>query len=119
MKGVFRTSVILVAPARQGWIRAFRSFKEVPAGVRRALIRSTSGRNAATLVIADQGGRREIAKAMQGQPARIPVELADRLRQAARQRASTRRFGGPLVRLWLAAALLGAGGLALWLLSSR
>jgi len=119
MKGVFRTSVILVAPARQGWIRAFRSFKEVPAGVRRALIRSTSGRYAATLVIADQGGRQEIAKAMRGQPARIPVELADRLRQSARQRESVRRLDSPLIRLWLAAALLGAGGLAWWLLATR
>jgi hypothetical protein len=46
----------------------YRSVDEVPAGLRTKLLKSTNGANSATILIADQRGRKEIAKAMRNLP---------------------------------------------------
>ena len=46
----------------------YRSVKDVPAPLRRKLLKCTNGLNAATILIADQRGREEIARAMQNLP---------------------------------------------------
>jgi hypothetical protein len=42
--------------------------EEVPAGLRTKLLKFTNGANSATILIADQRGRKEIAKAMKNLP---------------------------------------------------
>jgi hypothetical protein len=60
--GVFQTSTVLIFES--GGSKMFGSVQEVPARLRTRLLRSTNGSNAATILIADRRGRREIAKAM-------------------------------------------------------
>ena len=64
--GVFQTSTVLIS--ERGRDRVYRSVEDVPARLRARLQRSTSGSNAATILIADRGGRREISKAMRNLP---------------------------------------------------
>jgi hypothetical protein len=49
----------------------YRSVQEVPAALRRQLLKSTNGLNAATILIADRSGREEIARAIQNLPSRL------------------------------------------------
>ena len=65
--GVFQTSTVLIS--ERGRDRVYRSVKDVPARLRARLQSSTSGSNAATIMIADRRGRQEITKAMRNQPA--------------------------------------------------
>jgi hypothetical protein len=46
----------------------YRSVEEVPAPLRTKLIESTNGDNARTILIYDERGRREIAKALRAMP---------------------------------------------------
>jgi hypothetical protein len=69
MPEVLRTSTVFISAS--GTDRVFRSFEEVPAGMRSRLLKSTSGVNATTFFIADRRGRREIAKALR----RFPMPL--------------------------------------------
>lgn len=55
-----RTSTIIVSIG--GRTKCFRSFAEVPPGLRRRIAQTTAGGNSATLVIADEKGREEILK---------------------------------------------------------
>jgi hypothetical protein len=109
--GVFQTSTVLVFSS--GSEGVYRSVEEVPAPLRARLLRSTSGVNSATLLIADRRGRREIARAMRGMPAPLQRRLVDALLAA----------GGPLKRLRLtldqkisaAALLLSLASIMIWL----
>ena len=67
--GVLKTSTILIAAGEKRSI--YRSVKEVPAGLRRRLLKSTNGLNSATILIADRRGREEIAKAVRSLPGSI------------------------------------------------
>jgi hypothetical protein len=62
---VYRTSTVLISQAGG---RVYHSVEEAPEGLRAQLKRSLSGANAATILIADRRGRREIAKALRGLP---------------------------------------------------
>ncbi|HEY1342770.1 MAG TPA: hypothetical protein VGF59_34945 [Bryobacteraceae bacterium] len=64
--GVFQTSTVLISSG--GADLVYRSVDEVPARLRTKLIKSTNGSNAATILIADRRGRKEIAKAMHKLP---------------------------------------------------
>ena len=66
--GLFQTSIVLVCAGRAH--RAYRSVDQVPVPLRTRLLRSTSGANSATILIADRGGREQIAKAMRRLPVR-------------------------------------------------
>src|SRR5215470_17535076 len=64
--GLFQTSTVLISVG--GADHVFRSVEEVPTALRSRLLKSTNGANSATILIADQRGRREIAKAMRNLP---------------------------------------------------
>jgi hypothetical protein len=64
--GVFQTSTVLISSGGSDLV--YRSVEEVPATLRTKLLKSTNGSNAATILIADRRGRKEIARAMQGRP---------------------------------------------------
>ncbi|HEY2018349.1 MAG TPA: hypothetical protein VGH38_32815 [Bryobacteraceae bacterium] len=64
--GLFQTSTVLISAG--GADLVYRSVEEVPARLRTRLLKSTNGANSATILIADQRGRKEIAKAMRSLP---------------------------------------------------
>jgi predicted amidophosphoribosyltransferase len=64
--GLFQTSTVLISAG--GADLVYRSVDEVPARLRTQLLKSTNGANSATILIADQRGRKEIAKAMRKLP---------------------------------------------------
>jgi hypothetical protein len=67
VKGIVKTSTILISAGEMQ--NVYRSVDEVPDSLKRQLLRSTSGLNSATIVIADRQGRKEIAKAIRNLPA--------------------------------------------------
>jgi hypothetical protein len=107
-----KTSTILISAGETDAV--YRSVKEMPALLRRRLLKSTNGLNSATILIADRRGRQEIARAIQN----LPSSLQRRFLKPFREEPD-----GP--RAWLQqphvktviAALLGAGStLAIWLM---
>src|SRR5436305_1207928 len=64
--GLFQTSTVLISSGASD--RVYRSVDEVPARLRTRLLKSTNGANSATILIADQRGRKEITKAMRHLP---------------------------------------------------
>ncbi len=64
--GVFQTSAVLIAAG--GSQRFYHSKDEVPSRLRTRLEKSTNGLNSATIVIADRGGRRQIARVLRSLP---------------------------------------------------
>jgi len=64
--GLFQTSTVMISAG--GADLVYRSVDEVPASLRTQLLKSTNGANSATILIADQRGRKEIAKAMRKLP---------------------------------------------------
>ena len=108
--GVMRSSTILISAGETDAV--YRSVKEVPAPLRRKLLKSTNGLNAATILIADRRGREEIARAIQN----LPSSLQRRFMKPFRDEPDG-------LRAWLArppvkaaiAWLLGVGSaLAIW-----
>jgi len=67
IKGIVKSSTILISAGETQ--NVYRSVEEVPDSLKRQLLRSTSGLNSATIVIADREGRKEIAKAIRNLPA--------------------------------------------------
>jgi len=109
--GVMKSSTILISAGETDAV--YRSVKEVPAPLRRKLLKSTNGLNSATILIADRRGREEIARAIQN----LPTSLQRRFLRPFREEPDG-------VRAWLMrppvkaaiAWLLGAGTVALiWL----
>jgi len=92
-----RTSVILVAVGSR--VEAYPSLEDVPPELRGKLIKSTSGDDAATILIADRKGREAVLRSL-------------------RQTAPGRRTPGDWLRTWGSILLCGAAGLALWLLAT-
>ena len=110
--GVLKSSTILISAGDTDAV--YRSVKEVPAPLRRKLLKSTNGLNAATILIADRRGREEIARAIRN----LPSSLQRRFMKPLREEPEG-------VRAWLLrptvkaaiAWLLGAGSaLAIWFL---
>ena len=58
--GLFQTSTVLISTG--GADLVYRTVEEIPSGLRTRLLKSTSGGNSGTIVIADRRGRKEIAK---------------------------------------------------------
>jgi hypothetical protein len=75
VKGMYQTSTVLISAG--GADLVYRSVDEVPVALRTRLIESTSGDNARTILIYDERGRQEIAKAMRNLPAPAPRGLLD------------------------------------------
>jgi hypothetical protein len=59
--GLFQTSTVLISSG--GAELVYRTVEEIPPGLRTRLLKSTSGGNSGTILIADRRGRQEIAKA--------------------------------------------------------
>ena len=77
MKGMYQSSTVLISAG--GADLVYRSVEEVPASLRTRLLESTNGANSATILIADQRGRREITKAMRALPGQAQRRLLDSL----------------------------------------
>lgn len=67
--GVMTSSTILISAGETDAV--YRSVKEVPAPLRRKLLKSTNGLNSATILIADRRGREEIARAIHNLPSSL------------------------------------------------
>jgi hypothetical protein len=108
--GVMKSSMILISAG--GTDAVYRSVKEVPAPLRRMLLRSTNGLNAATILIADRRGREEIARAIRN----LPSSLQRRFLRPFREEPEGPRawLMQPRVKMAIA-GLLGAGSaLLVW-----
>ena len=110
-----KTSTILISAG--DITKVYRSVQEVPPRLRRKLLESTSGVNSATVLIADEGGRKQIMRSLQGLPTPLESRLLGSMIAKVRENEADkpRRFG------WRQAsevALIGAIGLCLWLLAA-
>ncbi|MGB9455088.1 MAG: hypothetical protein WCB12_03535 [Bryobacteraceae bacterium] len=74
-KGMYQTSTVLISAG--GADLVYRSVEEVPASLRNRLIESTNGDNSRTILIYDERGRREIARAMRALPGPSQQRLLD------------------------------------------
>jgi len=74
-RGMYQSSTVLISAG--GADLVYRSVDEVPAPLRTKLIESTNSGNSGTILIADQRGRREIAKAMRSLPGTSQRRLFD------------------------------------------
>ena len=110
--GVMKSSTILISVGETDAV--YRSVKEVPAPLRRKLLKSTNGLNSATILIADRRGREEIQRAIKNLPSSLQRGFLNPLREEP---------DGP--RSWLVRpavkavilGLLGAGSaLAIWVM---
>jgi hypothetical protein len=76
--GVMKTSAVMVASGGSRFV--YGSIREVPEPLRTQVIRSTSGRNSGTILIADRRGKEEIERAARAQRGRpIPAVIEGRL----------------------------------------
>lgn len=110
--GVMKSSTILISSGETDAV--YRSVKEVPAPLRRKLLKSTNGINAATILIADRKGREEIARAIQN----LPSSLQRRFLKPFREEPEGARawIVQPRVRFAIAALLGAASMLVIWFL---
>jgi hypothetical protein len=108
--GVLKSSTILISSG--GTAAVYRSVKEVPPPLRRKLLKSTNGLNAATILIADRRGREEIARAIQNLPSSLQRRFLNPLGEAPQGMAGW--LARPPVKTVIA-WLLGAGSvLVIW-----
>jgi len=109
-------STILISSGEK--TKVYRSVHEVPLTLRKKLVETTSGRNAATLLIADENGRQEILKSLEGLPTAVQTRWLRSLLSSSAQPSRART----ILRHWRQVAefaVLGAIGLLLWLLTSH
>lgn len=117
-----KSSTIFISA--EGATKVYRSVEDVPERLRRRLVESTQGVNAATILIADKRGREELVRALQGRPSDLQCRVVDTLRSrkrgdsAAANRKS--RWSIPLwqrlksVRTWIELLVPVAVGASLW-----
>jgi hypothetical protein len=111
-----RSSTIFIATSEG--MQVYRSLDEIPQPLRRKLLQTTRSMNSATILIADRRGRKELVRALQGEPSELRCRLIEALR--ARQtpgswsyhRALRSRFGS--LRMWLKVLLPLAASVSLW-----
>ncbi|HWU40574.1 MAG TPA: hypothetical protein VN203_23255 [Candidatus Acidoferrum sp.] len=99
-----KTSTIFISVGPK--MSIYRSVDDVPPRLRRKLHESTTGINAATILIADRKGREEIVKALQGLPSGL------RPRTSRMGRKSARKMDW---KTWAEILLPGLVGLLIWL----
>jgi hypothetical protein len=115
LDAVIKTSTIFISTA--GGSGIFSSIDEVPEPLRDALVAHTTGSNAATIVIADQGGQARLSAALPtttvgsqdcGGPSRVLPQQ------------SHARFRGRIpALLWAGLLVAACSGALVWLLISR
>ena len=109
--GVMKTSTILISVGRTDAV--YRSVDDVPQPLRKRLLRSTSGMNARTILIADPKGKEELAKAIRRLPGNAQQKLLGALFGESGE-AALNRFLKPWMRKAIpiaAAAALAAASL--------
>jgi len=108
--GVMKSSTILISVGETDAV--YRSVKEVPAPLRRKLLKSTNGLNAATILIADRRGREEIARAIRN----LPSSLQRRFLKPFREEPEGARAWllRPRIKMTIACLLSAASALAIW-----
>jgi hypothetical protein len=99
-----KTSTIFISVGAK--TRVYRSVDDVPPKLRRKLQESTTGINAATILIADRKGREEIVKALQGLPSGLRPRPGRALRKV------TRKMDW---KTWAEILLPGLVGLLIWM----
>lgn len=99
-----KTSTIFISVGAK--TKVYRSVDDVPPKLRRKLQESTTGLNAATILIADRNGREEIVKALRGLPSGLRPRAAKTIRRV------TRRMDW---KTWAEILLPGLVGLLIWL----
>lgn len=108
--GVMKSSTILISAGETDAV--YRSVQEVPAPLRRQLLKSTNGLNSATILIADRRGREEIARAIQNLPSSLQRRFLKPFREGPESPGSW--LLRPPVKTAIA-WLLGAGSmLVIW-----
>jgi hypothetical protein len=112
--GVMKTSTILISAGETDAV--YRSVKEVPAPLRRKLLKSTNGLNAATILIADRRGREEIARAIQNLPSSLQRRFLKPFRDEPHPHAEAVRAWllRPTVKAAIAWLLVAGSALSIW-----
>jgi len=107
---MLKTSTILISSDDTEGV--YRSVRDVPEPLRKKLLRSTSGLNARTILIADRRGQQQIARAIQSLP---------RGSQTALQLGASAPRTAPKLTVANAVGILlaGATGVLAWLLMLR
>ena len=102
--GILKTSTIVISAGATDAV--YRSISDVPDPLRTELLRSTSGLNSATILIADRRGKEEIAKAIR----RLPGKMQPRLLQALFGETPERTWSQFLqpYRRWIVATIVAA-----------
>lgn len=116
-----KSSTIFISA--EGETKVYRSVEEVPAKMRKRLVETTQGVNAATILIADKRGREELLRSLQGRPSNLQCRVVDTLRsrKADPAKAAASRWSNPSfkrfrsVRIWLELLVPVAIGASLWL----
>lgn len=114
--GVMKTSTILISEGQTDSV--YRSVAEVPDPIRKRLLKSTSGLNSATILIADRRGKEELAKAIRRLPGNAQQKLLHAVFGEAPE-ARLSRFLKPYWRTTLAAALAVLTGAAIWIVAAH
>ena len=108
--GVMKSSTILISAGETDAV--YRSVKEVPAPLRRKLLKSTNGLNSATILIADRKGREEIARAIRNLPSSLQRRFLKPLREDPEGAAEW--LSRPGVKAAIAWLLGAASVLVIW-----
>jgi hypothetical protein len=101
-----------------GSTHVFKSLDEVPEHLREKLNQSVSDGRAATLLIADEGGRREILRKLEGEDSSIESAVLSALAEQRKKWRpdSTSSHSWQTARTLFEVALIGCLGLAIWML---
>jgi hypothetical protein len=118
-----KSSTIFISA--EGEMKVYRSVDDVPEHLRKRLVESTHGVNAASILIADKRGREELVRALQGRPSDLQCRVVETLRSRKREvepaPRKTSRWSKPLwqrlksVRTWVELLVPVAIGASLWL----
>jgi len=118
-----KSSTIFISA--EGETKVYRSVEDVPEHLRRRLVESTHGVNAASILIADKRGREELVRALQGRPSDLQCRVVETLRsrkaEATPVARKTSHWSQPLwqrlrsVRTWVELLVPVAIGASLWL----
>lgn len=109
-RGTVKTSAILIADGQRTAV--YRTVDELPPELRRKLAQSTTGSNAATVVIADRRGAQELIRA------NLRALIEERIAAAPGFRALAREDVVQIARFlrahWLGFTIPMLGALTLW-----
>ncbi len=104
----------MVMIAAGGTRAVYRSVDDVPEPLRKQLVRSTTGLNSATVLIADRRGRQEIERAIRC----LPFPMRGRLRKlilgSETEESAPRSYTSPRFLRAVGLALVGAASLLVW-----